>query len=793
MDRESQNTSSPRKATQVDQEWRGQGNTTPRKATQIDQGWRSQGNPPSRKATQIDPNWRNQGAITPQKKATQVDPNWRAQKPTSVQKATQADPNWRAVAENVVNQADLSVQNPFMDIRSFQSAAAGLTELVAASGKHYRIKRTLSKEGGQSAILLCADPEGRDVVAKLFFGSVDGSPSAVAARTRVLEYMQSQEGKKYTLAVIDNGQTALAGGRCYFEITPYCREGDLSHEPPLPFEIIAKLVQYFNEVLHSMHTAGILHRDIKPENIYKLSGRIVLGDFGIARLANAVATGYSPGTDGYRAPESLMAVSAENSVYFFDEKCDYYSLGVTLGSLFEGHFVYEKMDARECTIAIRNGRLPLSRMDPHRDQLENLLNGLCAFDSKYRFGYEEVKHWIADHNYMGCTPGDEWPRPLRMLGEIFGDEEALFRGITKDEEHWEEGKALLFNKYFEDFFRSFRPDIARSAQTADELWRTVDKDKGLSVFLKSLYAPGAIVWKGRTFTSLRELGNKMVSTQTPVGYGMLLQKQVVSHWLEHTTGISVDEKTKSLVAAMEADAVKEPEIACYWFGNCFAAKRHMSICGHVATNIPSLVKSLFGSPRDFYLVDGMAKLLDRQVGADLYGFLYSFNCKKISDSAWEQARYCDQFGVGSILFSMMEAVALQAGGDGSIVRRFYQEYGPVGIASYTKHLVAGRDKSIYSALDTEGKQILSEISTFSAGEASTVDAIFRAYEPLARMVEKMEKVLEHNPHLILAGAYNGKSILCHNLSGCFAFEIWGKRAPLGFSSWIEHGNGGEMN
>ena len=39
---------------------------------------------------------------------------------------------------------------------------------------------------------------------------------------------------------------------------------------------------------------------------------------------------------------------------FFDEKSDYYSLGVTLGSLYEGHFVYEGMNAAMITVAVHD-------------------------------------------------------------------------------------------------------------------------------------------------------------------------------------------------------------------------------------------------------------------------------------------------------------------------------------------------------------------------------------------------------------------------------------------------------
>jgi serine/threonine protein kinase len=39
------------------------------------------------------------------------------------------------------------------------------------------------------------------------------------------------------------------------------------------------------EVLRRMHGVWVIHRDIKPDNVYLREGRLVLGDFGIAKLA----------------------------------------------------------------------------------------------------------------------------------------------------------------------------------------------------------------------------------------------------------------------------------------------------------------------------------------------------------------------------------------------------------------------------------------------------------------------------------------------------------------------------
>ena len=789
----------PRQATPADAGWRA-GETPaapPRQATQADAGWRAGETPaaPPRQATQADAGWRaGEAPAAPPRQATQADAGWRAgEAPAApVRQATVADMGWRNVEDmldpgNVMNRA---TANAYARIEDFQAAVGQLSELVSSTETRYPVKRTLSKDGGESAILLCAAPDGRDVVAKVYYEPVNGAGSSISARTKVLEYMATEEGQKYTLAVSDIGLVELGGSRYYFEIMPYCKEGDLTHDKAFSFQEVVEIADYLNEALHSMHTAGILHRDIKPANLYRLNGRIVIGDFGVAKLAKAGVTRHTAGTDGYRAPESVLAVTAGESAFYFDEKSDYYSLGVTLGSLYEGHFVYDGMNAAMITVAVRQGRLPLTRTDPGREQLENLLNGLCRYDSRYRFGYEDVRRWVLDPNYTGGIVEDEWPKAFRMLNEDYRDEKSLFEGITKDAAHWDEGKELLYSKYFENFFISFRTDLARAAQLADENWRTSDRDKGLSEFLKVLFAPGPIVWRGYTFNGLQELADKMSSTQTPAAYGEILQKRCVSHWLANTEGIQTDAKTTALVDDIEKKSLQEPELACFWFGCSFAAHKTLRICGRTVSTVDDLLRVFFDTPRDFYLNGCYEKLMNRGEGANLYGFLYSFGFQDIIEAQWGAAANCDEFNKACILLGMLDTITVKSGADPGPLRRFFLQCGPIGIAVCVKRLIERGGDPVYQGLDADGKQIMAQIAGFRPAAAESVSELFRAYTPLVEMAGRFQALLADNPYCVSTGIYESRGVLCTNLVGCFAFRIFGRTAPLGFHAQIDSAQGG---
>ena len=84
--------------------------------------------------------------------------------------------------------------------------------------------------------------------------------------------------------------------------------------------------------LAAVHRAGLVHGDIKAQNVMRArGGRVVLTDFGAARLARAGVTAPVQATPLYMAPEVLLG--AQPTV-----RSDIYSLGVLLFFLVTGEF-----------------------------------------------------------------------------------------------------------------------------------------------------------------------------------------------------------------------------------------------------------------------------------------------------------------------------------------------------------------------------------------------------------------------------------------------------------------------
>jgi serine/threonine-protein kinase len=105
----------------------------------------------------------------------------------------------------------------------------------------------------------------------------------------------------------------------------------VEHGAPLA-EVAAMLGLRIAQALGAAHARGIVHRDVKPENVMFDGHRVVLCDFGIARVAAAdgvTATGAVLGSPAYMSPEQAQGGE-------IDARSDQFSLGALLYQLATG-------------------------------------------------------------------------------------------------------------------------------------------------------------------------------------------------------------------------------------------------------------------------------------------------------------------------------------------------------------------------------------------------------------------------------------------------------------------------
>ena len=213
-----------------------------------------------------------------------------------------------------------------------------LSTLAAALVGQYDIEREIGR-GGMGIVYLAHDLKlDRPVAIKTLPDHLAGSPDV---RERFLREARTAAHLSHP-SIVPIHRADEIGGQVFF-VMGYVDGESLAQRiqergrPPF-----AETVGQLRDVALALgyaHARGVVHRDVKAENILieRATGRAVVTDFGIARLAESkqlTATGQVLGTVHYMSPEQVTGDAV-------DGRSDVYALGVVAFLALSGRFPFD--------------------------------------------------------------------------------------------------------------------------------------------------------------------------------------------------------------------------------------------------------------------------------------------------------------------------------------------------------------------------------------------------------------------------------------------------------------------
>ena len=183
---------------------------------------------------------------------------------------------------------------------------------------------------------------------------------------------------------------------CTQDLKTFMEEnGELENDKTFFKQIILDIAK----ALKTVHGKGIMHRDIKPDNIFireeDEDGEkkvVKLGDFGCSVYIKD-NTSESIGTVFYCAPEIIKSIE-------YDEKCDLWSLGITLFELYFGVFPYGNETTTNKIHSIIYGNEPFYYNRSNIPTLDILFHKLLVIDPKERMTFDEFFNFVFKEGFM---------------------------------------------------------------------------------------------------------------------------------------------------------------------------------------------------------------------------------------------------------------------------------------------------------------------------------------------------------------------------------------------------------
>ncbi|OOQ87102.1 serine/threonine protein kinase [Penicillium brasilianum] len=273
--------------------------------------------------------------------------------------------------------ADPDTENKFtqlqqLEMRSFQKSYV-ITQRVLGSGAYGRVHMAFNVNTGRQFACKIVDLQaaksefraqarareglGEEMKSKFFekrYGPLESTSMTGKSSTLerfIVGKVAMQQRESLLLAQLSHpniiaAEKVIRSSNTIYIFTELVTCGDLfsyvRNKGPLEETTVALIIRQVLLALEYLHDQNIVHRDVKPDNIlmtcHEVGGRVVLADFGCARLVNQPSQRMSSvvGTLDYCAPELK-----HNNAKGYTKAVDMWSLGCVTAVLLMGDTPFE--------------------------------------------------------------------------------------------------------------------------------------------------------------------------------------------------------------------------------------------------------------------------------------------------------------------------------------------------------------------------------------------------------------------------------------------------------------------
>ena len=176
--------------------------------------------------------------------------------------------------------------------------------------------------------------------------------------------------------------------------------------------------------LKVINEKGVVHRNIKPHNIYLTENGAKLADFSCAIYVKEINNSVPMGTILYTAPEIIKNLN-------YNEKCDMWSVGLTLFEIYFGCLPYgfnantkiiNDIIYNENNFNFRKSGIPT---------LDILFKSLLQIDPKKRMSHSEFYNFVTNEKFLDKEYVSEDIKYMELYEQILQSEQVEYKEVSE--------------------------------------------------------------------------------------------------------------------------------------------------------------------------------------------------------------------------------------------------------------------------------------------------------------------------------------------------------------------------